>query len=122
MFVFVSVSHVFSLCSQALVIPEKFQHILRVLNTNIDGKQKIMFALTSIKVSKIILRHVLDKCMCIMYGLHRGIERFFKLILCPAYKFAVDHLKRSIISPSRHVFCYDTTVCFWYICCNDLNM
>ncbi|RMX60612.1 hypothetical protein pdam_00013747 [Pocillopora damicornis] len=33
----------------ALVIPEKFQHILRVLNTNIDGKQKIMFALTSIK-------------------------------------------------------------------------
>ena len=36
---------------QALVVPEKFQHILRVLNTNIDGKQKIMFALTSIKVS-----------------------------------------------------------------------
>ena len=38
--------------SQALVVPEKFQHILRVLNTNIDGKQKIMFALTAIKVSK----------------------------------------------------------------------
>ena len=36
--------------SQALVLPEKFQHILRVLNTNIDGKQKIMFGLTSIKV------------------------------------------------------------------------
>merc|ERR1719334_818370 len=33
----------------ALVLPEKFQHILRVLNTNIDGKQKIMFALTAIK-------------------------------------------------------------------------
>merc|ERR1719177_96317 len=33
----------------ALVLPEKFQHILRVLNTNIDGKQKIMFAMTSIK-------------------------------------------------------------------------
>ncbi|XP_031565476.1 40S ribosomal protein S18 [Actinia tenebrosa] len=33
----------------ALVIPEKFQHILRVLNTNIDGKQKIMFAMTAIK-------------------------------------------------------------------------
>ena len=28
---------------------EEFQHILRVLNTNVDGKQKIMFALTSIK-------------------------------------------------------------------------
>ena len=34
---------------QALVTPEKFQHILRVLNTNIDGKTKIMFGLTSIK-------------------------------------------------------------------------
>ena len=52
MFVFVPVSHEFTFYSQALVIPEKFQHILRVLNTNIDGKQKIMFALTSIKVSK----------------------------------------------------------------------
>ena len=36
--------------SQALVTPEKFQHILRVLNTNIDGKTKIMFGLTCIKV------------------------------------------------------------------------
>lgn len=28
---------------------DSFQHILRVLNTNVDGKQKIMYALTSIK-------------------------------------------------------------------------
>ena len=34
---------------QSLVADESFQHILRVLNTNVDGKQKIMFALTSIK-------------------------------------------------------------------------
>ncbi|KAF9686950.1 hypothetical protein SADUNF_Sadunf02G0043400 [Salix dunnii] len=34
---------------EALVANEEFQHILRVLNTNVDGKQKIMFALTSIK-------------------------------------------------------------------------
>ena len=34
---------------QSLVANEDFQHILRVLNTNVDGKQKIMFALTSIK-------------------------------------------------------------------------
>ncbi|KAI5444739.1 hypothetical protein KIW84_013131 [Lathyrus oleraceus] len=27
----------------------EFQHIPRVLNTNVDGKQKIMFAMTSIK-------------------------------------------------------------------------
>lgn len=28
---------------------EEFQHILRVLNTNIDGREKVMFALTNIK-------------------------------------------------------------------------
>ncbi|KAL1775678.1 40S ribosomal protein S18 [Sigmodon hispidus] len=33
----------------SLVIPEKFQHILRVLNTNIDGPRKIAFAITAIK-------------------------------------------------------------------------
>ncbi|KAM1042024.1 hypothetical protein FF1_031180 [Malus domestica] len=35
--------------AMSLVANEEFQHILRVLNTNVDGKQKIMFALTSIK-------------------------------------------------------------------------
>jgi hypothetical protein len=34
---------------QSLIAGEEFQHILRVLNTNVDGRQKIMFALTSIK-------------------------------------------------------------------------
>ncbi|XP_014438822.1 40S ribosomal protein S18-like [Tupaia chinensis] len=33
----------------SLVIPEKFQHILRVFNTNIDGRQKAAFAITAIK-------------------------------------------------------------------------
>jgi small subunit ribosomal protein S18e len=35
----------------ALVVPDKnaFQHILRLLNTNVDGKEKVMFALTRIK-------------------------------------------------------------------------
>uniref|UniRef100_A0A7E4VKY9 Small ribosomal subunit protein uS13 n=1 Tax=Panagrellus redivivus TaxID=6233 RepID=A0A7E4VKY9_PANRE len=33
----------------SLIIPEKFQHIHRVMNTNIDGNYKIPFALTSIK-------------------------------------------------------------------------
>ncbi|CAH0394353.1 unnamed protein product [Bemisia tabaci] len=33
----------------SLVIPDKFQHILRVMSTNIEGKIKIMFALTAIK-------------------------------------------------------------------------
>merc|ERR1739845_287016 len=33
----------------SLVIPQNFQHILRVMNTNIDGKRNIMFAITAIK-------------------------------------------------------------------------
>ncbi|KNC82517.1 40S ribosomal protein S18 [Sphaeroforma arctica JP610] len=33
----------------SLVIPENFHHILRLLNTNVDGKTKIVFALTSIR-------------------------------------------------------------------------
>jgi len=37
---------------QSLVIPEKFQHILRVMNTNIDGRRKVPFAMTAIKVRK----------------------------------------------------------------------
>ncbi|KAK4859613.1 hypothetical protein QYF36_008655 [Acer negundo] len=47
------------------------QHILRVLNTNVDGKQKIMFALTSIK----------------------GIGRWFANIVCK--KADVDMNKRA---------------------------
>ncbi|KAG0214107.1 ribosomal 40S subunit protein S18B [Mortierella sp. GBA30] len=36
---------------ESLLVPEKgqFQHILRVLNTNVEGKTKIMFAMTNIK-------------------------------------------------------------------------
>ncbi|KAF6039987.1 RpS18 [Bugula neritina] len=33
----------------ALLLPEKFQHILRIFNTNIDGNICILYALTSIK-------------------------------------------------------------------------
>ncbi|OMJ25866.1 40S ribosomal protein S18 [Smittium culicis] len=35
----------------SLVVPDKtqFQFIIRLLNTNVDGKQKIVYALTSIK-------------------------------------------------------------------------
>ncbi|KAJ1561420.1 ribosomal 40S subunit protein S18B [Cladochytrium tenue] len=36
---------------ESIVVPDRnqFQHILRLLNTNIDGKRKIMYSLTSIK-------------------------------------------------------------------------
>lgn len=41
---------VFTLATMAVVMEgEEFQHILRVLNTNIEGRQKVMYALTSIK-------------------------------------------------------------------------
>ncbi|KAL3315161.1 ribosomal 40S subunit protein S18B [Cichlidogyrus casuarinus] len=33
----------------SLMCPEKFQHILRVMNTNIEGQHKIMYAITAIK-------------------------------------------------------------------------
>lgn len=32
-----------------LMLPEKFTHILRIQNTNVDGKRKIAYALTAIK-------------------------------------------------------------------------
>lgn len=42
--------HIFFIMS--LVVPDQsqnFQHILRLLNTNVDGKRKVMYALTEIK-------------------------------------------------------------------------
>eukprot|EP00178_Gracilaria_changii_P011602 TRINITY_DN32861_c0_g1_i1.p1 TRINITY_DN32861_c0_g1~~TRINITY_DN32861_c0_g1_i1.p1 ORF type:complete len:176 (-),score=38.86 TRINITY_DN32861_c0_g1_i1:27-494(-) len=50
---------------------EEFQHILRILNTNVDGKQKVMFALTKI----------------------RGVGRRFANIVCK--KAGVDLNKRA---------------------------
>ncbi|EYC34968.1 hypothetical protein Y032_1224g3767, partial [Ancylostoma ceylanicum] len=35
--------------AMSLIIPEKFQHIHRVMNTNIDGNRKVPYALTAIK-------------------------------------------------------------------------
>ena len=61
-------------CLQALIAGEEFQHILRVLNTNVDGRQKIMFALTSIK----------------------GVGRRFANLVCK--KADVDMSKRYLVS------------------------
>merc|ERR1711976_1116212 len=33
----------------SLIIPGTFQHILRVMNTNLEGKRNTMFAITAIK-------------------------------------------------------------------------
>lgn len=56
---------------QSLMAGEEFQHILRVLNTNVDGKEKVMYAMTSI----------------------RGIGRRFANIVCK--KAEVDMTKRA---------------------------
>ena len=56
---------------QSLVADDSFTHILRVLNTNVDGKEKIMYALTAI----------------------RGIGRRFSNICCK--KAEVDLRKRA---------------------------
>ena len=33
----------------SLIVGDDFQHILRVLNTNVDGRNKVMYAITSIR-------------------------------------------------------------------------
>jgi hypothetical protein len=60
---------------QSLIAGDDFQHILRVLNTNVDGKQKVMYAITAI----------------------RGIGRRFSNLVCK--KAEVDMRKRCGRSP-----------------------
>eukprot|EP00878_Enallax_costatus_P000247 GHUV01000312.1.p1 GENE.GHUV01000312.1~~GHUV01000312.1.p1 ORF type:complete len:154 (+),score=58.30 GHUV01000312.1:122-583(+) len=55
----------------SLIAGDDFQHILRVLNTNVDGKQKVMYAMTAI----------------------RGIGRRFSNLVCK--KAEVDMRKRA---------------------------
>lgn len=55
----------------SLIAGQEFQHILRLLNTNVDGRIKIMYALTAI----------------------RGIGRRFSNIVCK--KAEVDMRKRA---------------------------
>ena len=68
---FVSPQVLSTMSSGSLVISPDFQHILRVLNTNIDGRRKVMFALTSIP----------------------GVGRRFSNVVCK--KAAVDAHKRA---------------------------
>jgi len=39
----------FFLANMSLISPDNFQHILRVMNTNLEGKRNTMFAITAIK-------------------------------------------------------------------------
>ena len=43
--------------------PEDFQHLLRICNTNIDGRQKVMYAITSIPgIGRRFSNLILKKC------------------------------------------------------------
>ena len=55
----------------SLIVGDDFQHILRVLNTNVDGRNKVMYALTKI----------------------RGIGRRFSNVVCK--KAEIDMGKRA---------------------------
>ena len=55
----------------SLVVPPNFQHILRVLNTNIDGKTSVMFALTSIKVTNIFVQNGIIFLKIFLQGIGR---------------------------------------------------
>ena len=47
----------------SLVIPEgEFQYVLRLLNTNVDGRQKVMYAVRSIKGCGRRFSNLVDKC------------------------------------------------------------
>lgn len=66
-----------------LVAGQEFQHILRLLNTNVDGRTKIMYALTSIrgigrrfaniicKKAEVDMRKRAGACMCVPHGILR---------------------------------------------------
>lgn len=82
----------------SLVLPEQhqqFQHILRLLNTNVDGKRKIMYALTEIK----------------------GVGRRYSNLVCK--KADVDLNKRwaLCLSPWANVAAYS----IWNTRAGDLN-
>lgn len=48
-----------SLAPQSLVISPEFQHILRILNTNIDGRRKVGYcALLSVTAQAVYARHI----------------------------------------------------------------
>lgn len=57
---------------QSLIISPDFQHILRILNTNVDGTKSVQYALCSIK----------------------GIGRRFSNVVCK--KAEIDPLRRSV--------------------------
>lgn len=86
----------FSNVSQALIFEDNdFKHILRILNTNVDGKNKVAYALTAIK----------------------GVGRRFSNLICKRAR--IDLNKRYVFSLRQFrfllPFIYVTlNLCFFY--------
>lgn len=90
----------FLLQLQSLVIPEKFQHILRIMNTNIDGNRKVTIAMTAIKgVGRRYANIVLKKA---------DVDLTKRAGECTEEEVSIAHLKIEIFLPNRidaHLYC-----------------
>lgn len=81
------------------MLPEKFTHILRIQNTNIDGKRQVMYALTAIKVSEsrrqLTCSYFLQKVLRLLIKnpVKQGMGRRFSNLVCK--KANVDPNKRA---------------------------
>lgn len=81
-----------------LVQTKSFQHILRMFNTNIDGKQKIAYALTAIKGIGRRFSHVVCKKADIDLSKRAGelteeeVERLMAVIQSPRVYKVPDYL------------------------------
>ncbi|CAM2105647.1 unnamed protein product [Caretta caretta] len=75
----------------SLVIPEKFQRVLRVLNTNIDGQRKITFAITAIKVWVLVVLRKVDMDLTKRAGelTEDEVERVITIMQNPRFKCPV---------------------------------
>ncbi|KAI3615268.1 40s ribosomal protein s18 [Moniliophthora roreri] len=77
--------------TMSLVVPEphqQFQHILRLLNTNVDGKRKIMYALTEIKGVGRRYSNIVCKKADVDLNKRLRVPFLSFLVFCPNYSIA----------------------------------
>ena len=82
----------------ALVVPEGFQHIHRVMNTNIDGNRKVPYALTAIKGAFLIFRYCCGRS---------GVGRRYAFAVCRKADITV-HKRAGELSEEdvSFIFCF----------------
>merc|ERR1711934_1165998 len=57
--------------TMAIVVTENFEHILRIMGTNVDGRQRVMYALTAIpgvgrRYSNLVNKEEIDRVVSII--------------------------------------------------------